>query len=391
MKKIAIFCDGTWNSPTMEEPTSVCRLSENCVNDATQVTIYLPGVGVGVFGGKIRQILHKFGGGAFGWGLAANVKKAYAALCEVYEKDDEIYIFGFSRGAYTARSLAGMIRKCGIIPKKDIGPVKLARAWWIYKKGGEKNRPDGETIWKARKKLSPDVATSPKDLKNRNDHSHMVNIAYIGVWDTVGALGIPEGLVGPLARLWNWRYRFHDMELSETVKSARHAVAIDEQRVFFEPTLWDNLTGRDGLNKGDRSPDRPYQQIWFIGSHGIVGGSSESRPLVAYPYEWIAEGAHAKGLKLKKPPAELADHEGDPLFETKELTDPGLVYAIAPHLKGYREGLMDPICCHASVRDRVRQMESYRPGTLKVVAESLLTMTPFPFEDDDPTPEARRA
>ncbi|WP_342075323.1 DUF2235 domain-containing protein [Yoonia sp. SS1-5] len=395
MKNIAIFCDGTWNSPTMPEPTSVFRVSQSCADDDKQVVIYMPGVGVGKLGSTIKTWVNKLAGGAFGWGLARNVKQAYAELCRVYEEGDKIYIFGFSRGAYTARSLAGMIRKCGIIPKEDIGVVKLARAWQVYKKAGKKNHPDGDIVWPIRQRLSPNVATSEKDLTRRiadgNEGGHIVNIAYLGVWDTVGALGIPEGLVGPLARLWNWRYKFHDTELSSLVKSARHAVALDEQRVFYEPSLWNNLTGPDGLNKGDISETRPYQQVWFIGSHSIVGGSSDSRGLVSYPLSFIADGARDVGLAIKETP-KLPDHDGDALFETKELTDPGLVYAVAPHLRKWRKGPDDPGSVHWSVRERARRLAGvYQPDTVKLVLAALLADEMPAAANDDTTPVVRQA
>lgn len=384
MKRIAIFCDGTWNSPTIPEPTSVFRLSESCVKNDDQVVIYLPGVGVGKFGNFVKTWANKIGGGAFGWGLARNVKQAYAELCRAYEAGDEVYIFGFSRGAYTARSLAGMIRKCGLAPKDKIGITTLARAWNTYKKSGAKNRPDEFKIWSIRKKLSPDVATSQKDWEMRGGHGHIVNIAYLGVWDTVGALGIPEGLVGPLARLWNWRYKFHDTELSSLVKSARHAVAIDERRVFYEPSLWDNLKGADGLNKGDAGDTRPYQQLWFIGSHSIVGGSSETRPLVSFPLAWITQGATGVGLQVAEQPR-IPDHAGDALVPTRELTEPSLVYKIAPGLMEWRDGPDDPADCHVSVAMRAQHLAgNYRPDSIQPVMTALLST-------DDVTPTVLHA
>ena len=387
MKRIAIFCDGTWNSPTMAEPTSVVRLHTNSLESDDQHLIYLPGVGVGKLRNQLTTWANKIGGGAFGWGLARNVKKAYAELCRVYEEGDQIYIFGFSRGAYTARSLAGMIRKCGIVPKDDLGVITLQRAWNLYKKSGDKHRPDSDHIWKKRLSLSPDVATSTIDLEKRGNQGHIVNIAYLGVWDTVGALGIREGLVGPLAKLWNWRYRFHDTELSSLVQSARHAVALDEQRVFYEPSLWNNLTGPDGLNDGRTGNDRPYQQLWFIGSHSIVGGSSGSRALVSYPLDWIAKGAAELGLTYN-PDARIPDHAGDALFETNELTDPGLVYKIAPHLRKSRSHILDVTDCHDSVGLRIRHFAGlYRPGPVMPFMTALLSEEPpVLVADADPTP-----
>lgn len=380
MKRIAIFCDGTWNSPTIPETTNVHHLYDACVQDDSQAVIYRAGVGTGELSGKVTTTLNKIFGGAFGWGLARNVKQTYAQLCEVYEPEDEIYIFGFSRGAYTARSLAGMIRKCGIIPKDKLGPIKLASAWNLYKKSGPANHPDKTRIWSRRLKLSPDVATSTDDLKLRDGKGHIVNIAYLGVWDTVGALGIPEQLLGPIAKLWNWRYRFHDAELSSLVRTARHAVALDERRVFYQPALWDNMDDPKGNNKGDMTPDSPWQQLWFVGSHGIVGGSSPSEKLVAYPLEWILEGA--KGLRLKDT-ARIPKERGDPSFETKELTDPGLIYNIAPGLLEWRDPPKSSGEIHPSVAIRAQRLAGlYRPGTIMPVLTALLQAEqPMPMEE----------
>ena len=146
MARIAIFCDGTWNSPTMKQPTHVVRLFQKTRRTNAQHTHYFEGVGTGVdeagFFGKslLKQSLMKVGGGAFSWGLNDNIKQAYAALCAEYEAGDEIFIFGFSRGAYTARSLAGMIRKCGIVA--DPTPANLDKAFTLYRKPGVENHPD---------------------------------------------------------------------------------------------------------------------------------------------------------------------------------------------------------------------------------------------------------
>lgn len=389
MKRIAIFCDGTWNSPTIPETTNVHHMYAACVQDDRQAVIYREGVGVGELSNKLTTLLNKIGGGAFGWGLARNVKKAYADLCEVYEDGDEIFIFGFSRGAYTARSLAGMIRKCGIIPKDKLGRYKLASAWNLYKKSGKKNHPDSDHILARRLKLSPNVATSTADLKSRQGKGHIVNIAYLGVWDTVGALGIPEGLLGPVAKLWNWRYRFHDAELSSLVRKARHAVALDERRVFYKPALWDNMDDPKGNNKGPMSDTSPWQQLWFVGSHGIVGGSSPSEKLVAFPMAWIWGGA--AGLRLKSE-FEIPKEPGDPAFETRELTDPGLIYGIAPGLLEWRDAPTDPRELHASVARRAQKLAGlYRPQTIMPTLTALL-QDDFSLPDDqDAMPIVRQA
>ncbi|MCX7565039.1 DUF2235 domain-containing protein [Sulfitobacter sp. F26169L] len=392
MAKIAIFCDGTWNSPTMKQPTHVVRLFEKTRQTNAQHTHYFEGVGSG--GGEVNflaRTLMKIGGGAFGWGLNENIKRAYAAVCEDYEAGDEIFIFGFSRGAYTARSLAGMIRKCGIL--SDPTPQNLSEAFRLYRKPGPENHPDALRVLNARRKLSPRFATSRADMDWRQVNPwrddpaqmHKVEIAYLGIWDTVGSLGIPAPLLGPIATLWNKKFRFHDTLLSSLVKSARHAVALDERRVFYRPTLWDNLeASRDdeGLNRGDRSEMRPYQQVWFTGTHAIVGGSApKARALTGQSLQWIAEGAQAAGLDIDMD--DLLDRVPDPMADSATLSQPPWLYTVAGQWLKWRKGPGHPIDLHPSADKRVKGRRDYRPRSLKSLLPELFGEAPI-------TPPPRR-
>ncbi|MDX8349602.1 DUF2235 domain-containing protein [Cognatiyoonia sp. IB215446] len=379
MKRIAILCDGTWNSPTMKIPTNVVKLRDACLDDGkSQVVIYIPGVGVNEITNKLIGLVHKLGGGAFGWGLGANVRRAYQQLCQHYEPGDEIYIFGFSRGAYTARSLGGMIRKCGIVPKNRIKSVfTLNKAWRLYKRRGAEL--DKGPLWTQRKALSPDIATSEDDWKERGQIGSIVDVRYIGVWDTVGAKGLPVSLLGPIAKFWNRRYEFYDMKLSGMVKNARHAIALDEQRILFEPTKWDNLPER---NDGAVGPDRPYQQLWFIGDHGTVGGSKETRELVSFPLEWIAQGAEKLGLQLDGS-VEIPDVPGD-----ASARSPHLDQRVGP-LYAWRVGPTDPMLYHFSVAERMRLLgNGYKPQSASGVRQALLQL---PAEQPDVRPEVLHA
>ncbi|WP_299029493.1 DUF2235 domain-containing protein [uncultured Sulfitobacter sp.] len=387
MARIAIFCDGTWNSPTIKQPTHVVRLFEKTKSTNAQHTRYFEGVGTGVnTAGFFGKSLMKIGGGAFGWGLNDNIKHAYAALCEQYEAGDEIFIFGFSRGAYTARSLAGMIRKCGIIA--DPTPEALNTAFRLYRKPGPENHPDALHILQARRRLSPRFATSRADMDWRtvtpwqNDPAqmHRIDIAYLGIWDTVGSLGIPAPLLGPVANLWNSKYRFHDTMLSSMVRAARHAVALDERRVFYRPALWDNLeASRDdeGLNKGDRTEARPYQQVWFTGTHAIVGGSApKARALTGQSLQWIAEGAQAAGLEIDMDG--LLDRAPDPMANSHTLNQPPWLYTVAGNLLKWRKGPGHPIDLHPSADQRVKGRRDYRPRSLRNLMPDLFGDTPPP-------------
>ena len=365
MTRIAVFCDGTWNLSKIDEPTSIYKLQSLLENDPArgQVCAYFTGIGTdkrfsngSQKQGRIARFFNKYGGGAFGWGLDDKVKQAYEFLCYAYRPGDEIYLFGFSRGAYTARSVAGMIRKCGLIDHPT--EARVNEAFELYRKGGSENAPDEPHIMKERQRLSPQFATSERDIATRGG-GDIVKIAYLGVFDTVGARGMPPSIFGPIATLWNSQYKFHDMALSSMVKSARHALAIDERRVFFVPAKWDNLDdgaeGRTGLNKGDTGPLRPYQQIWFAGDHSVIGGSAPEQPLSAIALEWIVQGASKLVLKdgVKFPPI-----AADPTHRTSRL-DGG--WAL---LKRWRKGPDAVWELHPTVRQRVNKVPSYRPRSV---------------------------
>lgn len=384
MARIAIFCDGTWNSPTIKQPTHVVRLFGKTPKTNAQHTHYFEGVGTGDDEpGFLSKMFMKLGGGAFGWGLNDHIKAAYTALCQQYEAGDEIFIFGFSRGAYTARSLTGMIRKCGIVA--DPTPENVDKAFEIYRMRGHEHHPDTLKVLHARRALSPHAATSTEDMEWRATHPwpdagrhHKVQIAYVGVWETVGALGMPAPLLGPIAHLWNKRFRFHDTSLTSLVGAARHAVALDERRVFYKPSLWDNLeASRDdaGLNKGDRSDTRPYQQLWFVGTHSIVGGSTQkARGLTGDTLEWIAKGAADAGLEIDIP--DLLDTPIDPLVNSNALTQPPWIYTIAGHLLKWRKGPGHEIDLAPSAAKRIKGRRDYRPKSLLALMPHLFGNTP---------------
>jgi len=358
MTRIAIFCDGTWNSPDIQEPTSVHKLQRALVSDPAkgQVAAYFPGIGTDVrFDGPVKKFLNKWGGGVFGWGLDAKVKQAYQFLAQAYQQGDEIYLFGFSRGAFTARSLAGMIRKCGII--SDTSTEGVNKAFELYRKRGRRNHPDAPHIREARRTMSPRFATSVSDLAWRNDTSRLVAVSYLGVWDTVGARGIPPSLLGPVASMWNRQYKFHDMALSSLVQSARHALALDERRVLYKPAKWDNLDGDKGLNAGDTGPLRAYQQLWFVGNHSIVGGSAAEQPLSMIALDWVVQGAGRLTLKLgeKFPPS-----DPDPLVDA-----PAIAYKWSL-LKKWRQGPVASWEIHPTVHERKKGRPDYRPGSLRI-------------------------
>lgn len=251
---IALF-DGTWNK--VQTHTNVERLwrliAPSDPAGTEQICKYIAGVGVEP---GIGHLL----GGAFGLGLSGNVKEGFRWLCRTWRDGDEIWLFGFSRGAYTARSLAGLIRKCGLLKPDAKGRVTSAAVDNAY------------TLY--RNDLHPD---DPQMQAFRAAHAHEVLIRFVGVWDTVGALGIP-GVASwfPFARS---RYAFHDTDLSKIVQYAYQALALDEHRADFKPTKWTRPA--TSLAPGELptawKPEQiEVEQRWFVGAHSDVGGGEKT-------------------------------------------------------------------------------------------------------------------
>ena len=296
MKRIVIACDGTWSRLDARFPTNVAKFAQAVLPVGTdgvaQVACHLDGVGTGRGTGRVARATDRLLGGALGEGLVATLEAAYRFLVFVYAPGDEVYLLGFSRGAYTARSLAGLIRNCGILERAHAAAIPAALA--LYRARTPETGPDADAACAFRVAHAGHVTTDPGEAAWRAARGlpagAALRLAYVGVWDTVGGLGVPGRLA--LARWVNRGLAFHDTSLSPMVAAARHAVAIDERRRVFPPTLWDNL---DALGSG---PDTAYRQRWFPGDHSAVGGGGPVTSLSDDALVWIAEGAAAAGLAL---------------------------------------------------------------------------------------------
>lgn len=284
MKTLIVSCDGTWNSPDQKQddipaPTNVVRLHNSLAKqDAAgneQRKYYHPGVGTE--GSKLERL----GGGAYGLGIGRNIMSGYRWLADNYQTGDRIFLFGFSRGAYTARSLGGLIGCCGL---PDLNGLSAPDAWARIEQAYN-------TIYRVPPKERPPV-TWP--VLSPGAGQAKIAIQFIGVWDTVGALGIPNDLA--LLNLIDdpAKWSFHDTNLGDNVRFARHAVAIDEFRASFTPTFWtdnqDNI-----LNDGTR-----VRQLWFPGVHSDVGGGYAQAGLSDIALQWMIEEATQAGLAFQQ-------------------------------------------------------------------------------------------
>lgn len=302
MKRIVIFIDGTWNRPDAEHPTNVVRLSR-CVQahgdgGMPQVVLYSPGVGCGRGNNWAARRMDRLFGGALGWGLTDIIEDVYRSLVFLYQPGDEIMVFGFSRGAFAARSLVGLIRSCGIPARDKLADIPEAMR--RYRSRAPQTHPDHPESLKFRAKFAPRVYVNDTEAKWRRKHGNPIDdcvrlsIAYLGVWDTVSALGLPA--FAPFAARFNAQYQFHDAKLTSMVLAARHAIAIDERRKTFPSYPWSNMLD---LNvKYDNNLIPSHMQQWFPGNHGSVGGGGSRVGLSSIALNWVALGAKQAGLKL---------------------------------------------------------------------------------------------
>ncbi|KLI63585.1 phospholipase effector Tle1 domain-containing protein [Aurantiacibacter marinus] len=306
MKRLVFCFDGTWNEIDSGDATNVAKIAQAVsLSDGqiSQIVHYDEGVGTFDFEGDLSDISNRFAG-AFGWGLRQNIIEAYTFLILNYEPGDEIYVFGFSRGAFTARSFCGLIRNVGIVDRRHL--INLREAIELYVSRDPDASPDTDYCRQFRYDRQSGVCLSrDRSWLHQNypqgDHDKKIDLGvkFLGVWDTVGALGLP--VPDAVEDLVNKEYGFHDTRLSTFIEYARHAVAADEQRRTFTPTLWSNIDElRDGY--GER-----YDEKIFPGTHGSVGGGGPVVGLSDAALEWVFRGAELAGLKFDK-------DEGSPLY-----------------------------------------------------------------------------
>jgi uncharacterized protein (DUF2235 family) len=385
MKRIGIFCDGTWQSSDSQDLSNVMKLAQSLRATASdgvgQEVYYVAGVGTGQGRDRLSAGFDKYTGGALGWGLDLAIETAYRALMLSYQPGDEVYVFGFSRGAYTARSLVGLIRRAGIMLPVHEGQIKKAMQFYRTRDDA-RTKPDSPEMMAFRADHSPATATSLAELEWRRQTGRPVpakrfRVAFLGVWDTVGSLGVPGYFTA--APLFNRKYLFHDTDLSSMVQTARHAVAVDERRLSFEPTLWTNLSLLNRAELGAPTDaevaarpieDLPYRQEWFPGDHGSVGGGNPRTGLSSYACEWMAEGATKAGL-------EFAPQKLDSIRAQRKIGDP-LISMSESWLSRFwrladREGPLDPRDVSTAAQERIRAFRDYAPPTLANVIRAFRT------------------
>lgn len=329
MKRLVVCCDGTWQQLTSSYPTNVVKIAQAVKpfanNRIPQIVFYDEGIGTG-------NEVDKLTGGVFGWGIDKNIQDAYRFLCLNYSEGDEIYLFGFSRGAYTVRSLAGLIYCSGLLSRTNI-----------------RSAPEAYNVYRDRD-ITPH---HPEAQKFRLSYGERVPIKLLGCWDTVGSLGVPDQIpFVPIDEWINAKYKFHDTELSPIIQNARHAVAVDELRKVY------NVTPMQRTDHPESS--QVLRQVWFSGTHGCVGGGSqEQRGLSDIALQWMMNEVTELGLELDPTRVEngiCPDHTID--FDN-ELRG---IYKLTGQL--LREVTDNFDCLHESVKKRWRDQDDYRPENL---------------------------
>ncbi|WP_020407276.1 phospholipase effector Tle1 domain-containing protein [Hahella ganghwensis] len=281
-KSIIICCDGTWNRPESDQdpsalPSNVLKLVRSIVpraNGVEQVVYYDSGVGTGGF-------WDKWIGGALGAGVSDNIMEAYRFLVNNWSEGDRIYLFGFSRGAYTVRSLAGLVNLFGLLHKRDL---KFFPCIYRYYRTDPARRINMDYEYLARNLQDSVIEGGRK-----------VAISFMGVWDTVGALGIPVSGLRELSKKW---VGFHDTQLSDTVEFAVQALAIDELRKPFAPDLWTQHPGSS--EKRCEYDNRRILQVWMPGAHSDVGGGFPEAELSDLALNFMFDQATSHGLMIDR-------------------------------------------------------------------------------------------
>ena len=360
MKRIVICADGTWNERDQinketgkPRPTNVTKMARatlpRAADGTDQIVFYHDGVGT-------RGPLDRVTGGAFGEGMEANIRVLYRFIVYNWVPGDELYLFGFSRGAFTVRSLVGFMQKVGLLEKDD--DYYVPEIYGCY----EQNQQPGSPEWQHAFRHITGTRPCPP-------------IKFVGVWDTVGARGAP----GFLGQVFNSKkYQYHDVGLTPSVQNAYHALAIDERRKPFAPNLWTRPSGWTGQ----------LEQVWFPGVHSNVGGGYAPDGLANEALHWMAEKAEALGLEFDRA---YLDHFR-PCFNSRLHDSMSALYkAMGQYVRALGTHAADGEAIHQSAVDRAQLAECrYQAGNLAAcLAQSpgLPTVTTRRIARGTPCPE----
>jgi uncharacterized protein (DUF2235 family) len=339
-KNIVICLDGTGNQLKARGSTNVVRMFEmlDLSDTARQIAYYDPGVGTlsaqGAWTPTARAV-SRIAGLAIGAGMRQNLAEVYKYLMTAWEPGDHLYVFGFSRGAYTARALAGMLYRVGLLRPGSENLVQYAVSVYARNRGKDADLSADEG-WKRIDRFSAAFSRTVNQTR-------AVPITFMGIWDTVKAAGI-------MGRDLSWAYT-RQLPNASTVW---HAVSIDEKRRPYREYLVEPRDGKTVL-----------RQTWFAGVHSDIGGTFEDDPRLAdISLKWIADGAMAAGLLLK-PRAYRRQCTLTPDHAAGTIHRMGRIWGLAAYRTRRVPG---DARVHASVRARIEHDPRYRrrlPGAVQ--------------------------
>jgi hypothetical protein len=364
-KNIVVLSDGTGQEGGRGHDTNVYKLMR-MLEDRTerQIVFYDQGIGTDQ---------HAVTGSVAGAGFSENILQCYQFIYDNYNADDKLFLLGFSRGAATVRSLASFIHFFGILPKSR--PELIKQAYDIYKIG-HLNDDDGDMTHTIYGMGDLNLKTQAENILRRKPlneqanefvHAHpnqWASIEFLGVWDTVPALGLPAAVINKLVNYMpGWKHRFHDFTLHPSVRNAYHALSIDDDRAWFLPTIWDSCS----------DPRQKVEQVWFSGSHTDVGGGFDEAGLSDITLEWMVQKAVAHGIRLYMRSIRYWNFCVAP-DATDDIHPPragsGRVYPYAERSWPVEaEKTFGTPTIHQSVLDRAAQLDDYKPWILEKFPE----------------------
>ncbi|KAG8156665.1 hypothetical protein KVR01_013456 [Diaporthe batatas] len=321
-KRLIVCCDGTWMNSDKgwekgkpQPPSNVTRLARSfnrgCSDGSVQVINYQSGVGTG------STMADAFSGGAFGNGVAEHVRESYAFICGNYVDGDEIILIGFSRGAFTARSIAGMIGSLGLLTREGMEfffPVFKDMQNWQTKKYKDPypgvpfdNKPMGENAAETYRNML--IEKGLTRAYEGGGFGKLITIKAVAVFDTVGSLGVPTiawmkklGIDHTTSEL-----RFYDTTLSDRIENAFHALALDEPRPPFSPSIWERPASNKGLTN--------LKQVWFPGNHGNVGGGWPDQGIANMTMAWMMDQLVSVGVEFDGGSLRRAIHDTENYYK----------------------------------------------------------------------------
>jgi len=376
-KNIVVFSDGTGQEGGAGSNSNVYKLF-TMVEDRTskQVAFYDAGLGTN---------WQKWTGSISGAGITKNILECYQFISDQYQWGDRIFLFGFSRGAATVRSLSGFISRFGILPHSR--PDLVKQAWAIYKQSDQANREKDATAF-----LQRNTTT-------------WCNIDFVGVWDTVAALGLPnKGLSAVLNKIPGLAHRFHDLKLSKCVQHAYHAISIDEDRRDFRPTpfqteengvstlgeVFVDPRDGDGSEQAGKQRQQTARQVWFAGVHTDVGGGYPEKGLSDISLTWMID--RAMDEKVLEHPLRLFPYSNVEIVQDIE----GVIHSeratwdeklmFAEGRRSWDADIGGNLVVHQSVLQRKKGVHGhestpYTPWILKGLSEDQYEVEPWDNQD----------